>query len=271
MYVKFKDFGLDLSNIQIQILQFLKFKSSYGYEIIQKFQELGLKINTAILYPALKNLEEQGLIASFKSEQARGAKQRKNYFLTEKGFIFIQNLFTISFVPDLYLEAFQPEINLIKDMIKKLDKILVINAINFLDAKELFGTKFIYSEIPKKIKFIRYFNLQSIENIDPQDLIFVNFPFFIHYDITETIWEYTTNLFTKIKTMIKEDGIIIVLDVYWSRNAITDIFSFLITGEAKKMGFTIADMEEFMLKKLGFSKFNIMKQEKGVVLFIVKL
>ena len=131
MYVQFRDLGLKLSNIQIQILEFLKLRAMYGYEIIQNFQEFGITLNTAILYPALKKLEDRGLIESYKSEQARGGKQRKNYILTKKGFSFIQSLYDMSFVPDLYLELFQPEIEMIKDKISKLEDLLVINGINF--------------------------------------------------------------------------------------------------------------------------------------------
>ena len=226
-----------------------------------------MKINTAILYPALKKLEEDGLIESYKSEQSRGAKQRKNYILTGKGFSFIQSLFAMSFVPDLYLQSFEPEIQLIKNIIKRIERVLVINGINFLDAKELLATKYIYPDLPSKIKFIRYIDLKTTEITEKQDVVFVTFPFFIHYDINDSVFEYLTNLFNEIKRIITEKGIIMILDVYWERNAITDIYSFLITGEAKKMGFTIEEMEDFLIKKMGFTNFSIMKQDKGVLLF----
>jgi len=271
LYVQFRDLGLKLSNIQIQILEFLKLRAMYGYEIIQNFQEFGITLNTAILYPALKKLEERELIESYKSEQARGGKQRKNYILTKKGFSFIQSLYDMSFVPDLYLEQFQPEIDMIKDKVSKLEDLLVINGINFLDARELLRTKFIFTKIPNSIEFIRYFDFKSTNNLKPKDLIFVNFPFFIHFEITDSVFDYLIDLFTKIKRILKQNGEILILDLYWDRNAISDYFTFLIAGQVKKMGFTINEMKDLLLNQLGFSNFNIFKKEKGVVLFSITL
>jgi DNA-binding PadR family transcriptional regulator len=240
----------------------------YGYEIIQNFEDRGIKLNTAILYPALKNLDEMGLVESYKSEQSRGAKKRKNYILTEDGFTFISSLFDMSFVPDYYLQSFEEQINEIKGLISN-KRTMVIDSTNFLDAKALFSTKYFYKFLPRNIDFMRYYDFKEIENdsLEPRDYIFVLFPFFIQYEINETFYNYLDNFFLKVKDLLDVDGEAWILDLYWERNAIIDTFTYLIANEVRKMGFNCQEMKEY-LKKF-FNNFRIIKQKDGVILFSV--
>ena len=109
MFLKFKNLKDGIGNLHLQILELLKRKSMYGYEILQELSDFNL--NTAILYPALKELEEMKLIKSFYSSPARGPRKRRNYELTEKGFDFVQNLYDMRQVPEFYLERYKKEID----------------------------------------------------------------------------------------------------------------------------------------------------------------
>ena len=240
----------------------------YGYEIIQNFEDRGIKLNTAILYPALKNLDDMGLVESYKSEQSRGAKKRKNYILTEDGFNFISSLFDMSFVPEYYLKSFESEIDQIKTVISD-KRTLVIDSTNFLDARALFRTKYFYDFIPRNVNFMRYYDFKETENdkLEPRDYIFVLFPFFIQYEINERFYNYLDSFFQKVKYLLKDGGEALILDLYWERNAIIDTFTYLIANEVRKMGFTFQEMKEY-LKKF-FDNFTLIKQQDGVVLFSV--
>ena len=60
---------------------------THGYEIMSKFNErVGRTISPGLVYPFLALMEEQGY-ASYKSQMV-GEKERKMYFLTEKGLEF---------------------------------------------------------------------------------------------------------------------------------------------------------------------------------------
>ena len=71
------------------ILSILQHRESYGYEIIQQVHELTngqIKWTTGTLYPLLHNLENKGLLTSFKKESEGGpGPKRKYYRITEKG------------------------------------------------------------------------------------------------------------------------------------------------------------------------------------------
>lgn len=266
MFLKFRDLRYNLNNTQIQILQLLKRKSMYGYEIIQKFEERGVTLNTAILYPALKNLEEMNLLESYKSEQSRGAKKRKNYVLTEKGFEFISTLFDMAAVPEHYLKIFAEEIERVKFLVGKR-KSLVIDSTNFLDAKALFSNKYFYNIIPINIEFMRYYDFKVEENIEKRDYIFVLFPFFIQYKFDKFFYQYLDQLFDKIKKSLTDNGEVWILDLYWTRNAIIDTFTYLIAGEVRKMGFKPNEMKKYLKKY--FSYYKLVKKQDGLLLFSV--
>ena len=71
------------------ILSILASGDSYGYEIIQRVQDLTdgeIKWTTGTLYPLLHSLENKGLVTSFKKETESGpGPKRKYYRITEKG------------------------------------------------------------------------------------------------------------------------------------------------------------------------------------------
>ncbi len=56
---------------------------SYGYELQQRLAELGMEIEQGTLYPLLRRLQEQGLLAEEWSVE--GSRPRKYYVLTEAG------------------------------------------------------------------------------------------------------------------------------------------------------------------------------------------
>jgi len=267
MFLKFKDLKYDIGNLQVQILELLKKKSMYGYEIIQELSDF--KLNTAILYPALKKLEEMELIKSFLSSQSRGPKKRKNYELTEKGFEFIENLYDLKLVPEYYMELSRNE----SDQLKQIavgKECLVIDSSNFINMASLLNSKSFYNnKIPKNIDIIRYYNFKQVENIQPKDQIMMGFPFFIKYDIKDADIEALIAYFKKVKGILKKGGLIWVLDIFWDRNAVIDTFTFLISGKVKKMGFTWEEMQD-ILKKASFSEFNLMKKDRGIIIFSCK-
>jgi DNA-binding PadR family transcriptional regulator len=56
---------------------------SYGYELQQRLAELGMEIEQGTLYPLLRRLQEQGLLAE--EWNVEGARPRKYYRLTDMG------------------------------------------------------------------------------------------------------------------------------------------------------------------------------------------
>ena len=56
---------------------------SYGYELQQRLAELGMEIEQGTLYPLLRRLQEQGLLAEEWSVE--GSRPRKYYTLTDTG------------------------------------------------------------------------------------------------------------------------------------------------------------------------------------------
>jgi len=267
LFLKFKDLKYDIGNLQVQILELLKKKSMYGYEIIQELSDF--KLNTAILYPALKKLEEKDLIKSFLSSQSRGPKKRKNYELTEKGFEFIENLYDLKLLPEHYIEFSRKEADYLKQIAVGKD-CLVIDSSNFINMASLFNSKAFYNnKIPKNIEIMRYYNFKQVENIPPKDQIMLGFPFFIHYDIKEKDIEALVEYFKKVKEILKKDGLVWVLDLYWDRNAIIDTLTFLISGKVKRMGFTWEEMQE-ILKKASFTHFDVIIKDRGLIIFSCK-
>ena len=56
---------------------------SYGYELQQRLTDLGMEIEQGTLYPLLRRLQEQGLLAEEWSVE--GSRPRKYYQLTDAG------------------------------------------------------------------------------------------------------------------------------------------------------------------------------------------
>lgn len=264
MFLKFRDISFEIGNLDIQILELLKNKSMYGYEIIQTLKEF--KLNTASLYPALRRLEKKGLIKSFYSDQKRGYKRRKNYELTEEGFKFVERFYDINEIPDYYIKLLNDVIDTVKQNLMG-KKTLVIDSTNFISTKTLLSKNYLFgSRIPSNIEFIRYFDLISQENDNKYDFIFTAFPFFIRYDINDTVKKDLESFFVTIKSHLTEEGSLLVLDLYWERNAILDIFSYLITKKIIKIAFTFEEMRD-ILYKASFKNFRVFRMEQGVIFF----
>ena len=255
-----------IGNLQIQILELLKSNPMYGYEIIQKLSDF--KLNTAILYPALKQLEEMGLIKSFLSSQARGPKKRKNYELTENGFEVVQNLYDMKQIPTSYIDSFSNELKMLKGYaIGK--KCLVIDSTKFLNIEALLNTKTFYNnKIPQNIDLIRYYDFKLQEKTDKYDVILLGFPFFINYEIDDALKESLVSFFKKVKASLNANGVVWVLDLVWDRHAVIETFAYLIAGNVKKMGFKYEEMQE-LFSKATFKNFDLIKSEKGIILFSV--
>lgn len=69
------------------VLSILADRENYGYQIIQKIQDLSdgkIRWTTGTLYPALHALENDGLLSS-SWKSVENAPDRKYYRLTEKG------------------------------------------------------------------------------------------------------------------------------------------------------------------------------------------
>ena len=68
------------------ILEMLKNKNMYGYQMIKKLSEKSqniFELKEGTLYPILHSLEEENFISSYWDEST--AKKRKYYSITEKG------------------------------------------------------------------------------------------------------------------------------------------------------------------------------------------
>ncbi len=264
MFLKFRDLKHKVGNLNIQILELLKTKSMYGYEIIQELSDF--KINTAILYPTLKKMEEMDLIKSFYSSQSRGAKRRKNYELTEKGFTFAQNLYDFKQVPPYYLELFLAEGEILKKISVGKD-CLVIDSTNFINMETLMSSELFYNgKIPQNIEIKRLYDFKNDDLSELKDEILFGFPFFIQHEIKESVIEELVVTFKQVKKSLKEKGRLWCLDVEWERTAILDTLSFLINNQVQKMGFTWEEMQD-ILSRASFSKFKLLKKSKGIIMF----
>ncbi len=236
----------------------------YGYEIIQELS--GFNLNTAILYPTLKKLEEMELIRSFFSAQSRGGKKRKNYELTEKGIAFLQTLFDFKQVPEYYMDLSIEETNYFKKHMIGKD-CLVIEYTNFIDLDYLLNSKtFFNRRIPKNIEIMRLYDFLNNDILVPKDIIVLGFPFFIQYDIKDSLIDDSIKNFTRVRQTLKDNGELWILDLYWERNAVIDVFSYLVTGKIKKMLFQWEEMQS-ILSKASFSNFNLMKKDNGIIIF----
>jgi DNA-binding PadR family transcriptional regulator len=58
-------------------------KETYGYSLVQQLSDNDVPIEANTLYPLLRRLEKQGLLAS--EWETTGAKPRKNYITTDLG------------------------------------------------------------------------------------------------------------------------------------------------------------------------------------------
>ena len=64
----------------------------YGYALVQRLSELGMPIDAGTLYPLLRRLEAQGLLAS--SWELADARPRRYYQLSDLGGQVLERLLT---------------------------------------------------------------------------------------------------------------------------------------------------------------------------------
>ena len=58
-------------------------RPTYGYNLVQEFSQSGIPVEANTLYPLLRRLEKQGLVAS--RWETGGSKPRKYYVISEDG------------------------------------------------------------------------------------------------------------------------------------------------------------------------------------------
>ncbi|MBO7746865.1 helix-turn-helix transcriptional regulator [Paenibacillus sp. MWE-103] len=74
-------------SIDILLLSVIRRQDTYGYDIVQQLRTLSrdsYHMSQGTLYPALKRLEQKGLLRSYWSDNAEGGR-RKFYALTDAG------------------------------------------------------------------------------------------------------------------------------------------------------------------------------------------
>ncbi len=77
--------------LNAQLLAMLKDWSAYGYELVQRLNEMGMgQYNKGSIYRALRQLEQIGLVCSIWDTSASGPARRM-YQLTQPGLLFLQN------------------------------------------------------------------------------------------------------------------------------------------------------------------------------------
>ncbi len=77
--------------LNAQLLAMLKDWSAYGYELVQRLNEMGMgQYNKGSIYRALRQLEQTGLVCSIWDTSASGPARRM-YQLTQPGLLFLQN------------------------------------------------------------------------------------------------------------------------------------------------------------------------------------
>ena len=78
------------------ILSLLSDEPMYGYQITQELQQRSegyFEMKEGLLYPALHRMEQDGLLES-EWRSVAGSRQRKYYFITEKGHKVLANSVT---------------------------------------------------------------------------------------------------------------------------------------------------------------------------------
>ena len=78
--------------LPMAVMRLLKRRSMYGYELVTEVTQRSdgvLTLGQSTLYPLLYNLEAQGLVES-EWQASQGARDRKYYKLTDKGFQWLE-------------------------------------------------------------------------------------------------------------------------------------------------------------------------------------
>jgi DNA-binding PadR family transcriptional regulator len=68
--------------LQLAVLSLLR-EATYGYELLNVLERAGLKTEEGTLYPVLRRLEKEGLLAS--EWNTSGSRPRKYYRTTDRG------------------------------------------------------------------------------------------------------------------------------------------------------------------------------------------
>ena len=101
--------------IRYLILLSLLAGEAHGYEVMKRVKAMGLgelSVSPGSVYPLLKRLEEEGLIAS--EEAVRRGRRIKEYRLTEKGYRELMD--TVLGVVDALLKAFRIHADLLLEL-----------------------------------------------------------------------------------------------------------------------------------------------------------
>jgi len=242
----------------------------YGYEILNIFEQKGWRPSTGTLYPALKQLESKGYVESFKSEQERGSKKRNNYRLTKKGFDYVQDTYNINVQhPELYIKPF---VDIWNKYFRTVfpTKVLILDFMNFINPEEALRVLF-DRELPSNITFKKVYDF-NLENPKSKiyDHIFLFLPFFFTYrDISDNPSPNHLKVLEDVKSALKPDGRIIIVDLLWSKHAIIDILSFLVTGQVTQIAYTEEEMKN-LLKLAGFKNIQILKKHRGVIALLAE-
>jgi DNA-binding PadR family transcriptional regulator len=75
--------------LQVAVLAQLR-RRTYGYDLLRTLADLGLPTEEGTLYPVLRRLEQEGLLAS--SWDTSGSRPRKYYESTDTGRAALQSL-----------------------------------------------------------------------------------------------------------------------------------------------------------------------------------
>ncbi|MHA1297883.1 MAG: PadR family transcriptional regulator [Candidatus Helarchaeota archaeon] len=257
-----------INNFQLQILRLLKYRPMYGYEILNIFEQKGWRPSTGTLYPALKKLEKKEYIESYKSKPDRGKKKRANYKLTKKGFDYVQNTYSINVQhPELYIKPFFDVWNkYFKEIIPT--KILLLDFMNFINPEKIFRVLFT-QEPPSNVKFEKVYDF-NLENPKSRiyDHIFLFLPFFFTYrELSDNPSPNHLKILEDVKAALKLDGRILIVDFLWTKHAIIDVLSFLVTGEVTQIAYTEEEIQN-ILRLAGFKNIQTLKKHRGIIVLL---
>ncbi len=79
--------------LEIKLLRIIQAQPTWGYKIKKQVEtDFNIKLRHGALYPALKNLEEQGFVECI--TQQKGRRARKVYTITENGKVYSQTYYS---------------------------------------------------------------------------------------------------------------------------------------------------------------------------------
>ncbi len=261
-----------LGVFQNQILFLLKYRSMYGYELLEVLNKKGWRTSTGSLYPTLKKLEEKGYIKTFESSQLRGPKKRKNYILTIKGLDYLQRNFFYDLTKDifmtkLYINPFQEVVNNLTPYFNRGG--LVLDLLNHVDPKAILN-HLLKGNIPKNIKFMKiyeFYNLIKENKMNMWSQILLYFPFSMTYrDFGGSPVERYQELFNHIKNFLIDDGKLWITDTEWIKSHfLVDALTFLATGDTKQIAYTFDEIKSLLLS-IDFKNITKVSSKNGILI-----